>query len=246
MPDWPLAMNWMRRSLNSLAESCPIPRKACTEAATSTRRAMSRPGRTGIVMCGTLRPRISKVSTSRPERSSSMPGCQSTKVTTRSTRFATHRTDAEDRSDVDDADATALHVTAVQVLGGALQFAVADERHDDVVVGDERVAALDQRQGAFALADAGGAAEQHADALDVDERGVEVRTGGELLLEEHRGLGREVLGLELGADQRDAMAVRDAQEQVVDRQAARDDDRGDLLEEDVVEEPRNGSVWSER
>ncbi len=52
-------MCWMRRSLNSRAESWPIPRRAWTMAATSARRAISRPGRTGKVMCGTLRPRIS-------------------------------------------------------------------------------------------------------------------------------------------------------------------------------------------
>ena len=98
------------------------------------------------------------------------------------------------------------------------------------------MSAFNEGEGAFALADAGGTAEQHADALDVDQGGVKVGPRSELLFEEHRGLGREVLGLELRADQGDAMPVSNAQEQVVDGQATRHDHGRDLLEKDVVQE----------
>jgi hypothetical protein len=65
---------------------------------------------------------------------------------------------------------------------------------------------------------------------------VDVGAGGELLLEQHGGLGREVLRLELGADQRDAVAVGDAQEHLVHVQPAGDDHRRDAAGEHALEQ----------
>ena len=149
--------------------------------------------------------------------------------------LATDGADAEDGGDVDDADAAALHVAAVELLGGAHELAVGHEGDAHVVVGHEGVAALDEGEGALALADAGGAAQEDADALDVDERAVDADARGELLLEEDGRLGGEVLGLELGAEEGDGVGLGQADDEVVGLAPAGDDERGDVVAQDGLE-----------
>jgi hypothetical protein len=60
------------------------------------------------------------------------------------------------------------------------------------IVGDERVAALDEGEGALGLADAAVAADHHADALDVEGGGVLGGGGGELVVDAQRGGVHEI------------------------------------------------------
>src|SRR5258708_31810518 len=89
--------------------------------------------------------------------------------------------------DVDDADAAALHVAAVEGAGAGGELALVEQLDDGEVVGDERVAALDEGEGALGLADAAVAADHHADALDVEGGGVLGAGRGELVVDGPRG-----------------------------------------------------------
>jgi hypothetical protein len=55
------------------------------------------------------------------------------------------------------------------------QHVVTAPRHVDDIIGDEAMAALDQIEHAFALADPRAAAKQQTDAEDVGQRAVDVR-----------------------------------------------------------------------
>ena len=81
--------------------------------------------------------------------------------------FVANALDAEHRGDVDDADAANFHVVARQFGAGADNFAAVHQRDLRHVIGDQAVAALDERQHCLAFADAAFAANQHAHAEDV-------------------------------------------------------------------------------
>src|SRR6185437_451540 len=78
--------------------------------------------------------------------------------------FAADAFDAEHGGDVDDADAAHFHVVARQLGAGADDFAAIHERDFGDVVGHQTVAAFNQREDAFAFADAAFAADDDANA----------------------------------------------------------------------------------
>ena len=85
----------------------------------------------------------------------------------------THGADAEDRRNVDEADAADLHVVPLQLVTAPDQDVAAARAYDHEIVGDEAMPALDEVEHAFRLADAALAGEQQADAVHVGERAVE-------------------------------------------------------------------------
>ena len=95
--------------------------------------------------------------------------------------------DAEHFANVDDADPSTLHVTAVEWAGRRHEFAFVEEFGDGEIIGHERMAPFDEGEGALGFADAGIAAEHHADALDIEGRGVFGAAGSELIVDTDRG-----------------------------------------------------------
>jgi len=95
--------------------------------------------------------------------------------------------DAEHLGDVEDADAAALHVAAVEVAGGGAEFALVEEADAGEVVGDEGMAAGDEGEGTLGFADAGVAADHDADALHVEGGGVLGGGGGEFVVDAEGG-----------------------------------------------------------
>ena len=98
------------------------------------------------------------------------------------------RGDAEQIAEVDQAEAADFHVMARQ-----LRTAADDDRRGappdlDRVVGDEPMAAHDEVERAFALADAALPHHQHAEAEDVEEHAVDDLADGEAILEQRREL----------------------------------------------------------
>src|SRR5208283_371013 len=81
--------------------------------------------------------------------------------------FVANAFDAEHRGDVDDADAANFHVLARQFSASADDFAAVHQSDPCHVIGDQAVAALDERQHRLAFADAAFTANQHAHAEDV-------------------------------------------------------------------------------
>ena len=84
-----------------------------------------------------------------------------------------HGANAEDGRDVDEADAADLHVVALQLVAATDQDVAAAAPHDDEIVGDEAMPALDEIEHALRLADAALADEQQPDAEHVGERAVD-------------------------------------------------------------------------
>ena len=77
----------------------------------------------------------------------------------------------------------------------------------DRVVGDQAVAADDQVERALALADAALAGDQHAEAEDVHQHGVDHRALGERVLENRRQLGDRGRRGDGGLEQRQPRAL---------------------------------------
>jgi len=75
-------------------------------------------------------------------------------------------------ANVNDADAATLHVAAIERSGAGDEFAFVEKLDDGEVVGDERVAAFDKGKSAFAFANAAGAAQECADAANIEHGGV--------------------------------------------------------------------------
>ena len=94
-----------------------------------------------------------------------------------------HRGLAEDRLDVEQADAAHLEQVQQQLGAAAFERGLRDAVEVDRVVGHQAVAARDQLQPEFALAEARFAGEQHAEAEDVHEDAVARGALGEVLAE---------------------------------------------------------------
>jgi hypothetical protein len=118
------------------------------------------------------------------------------------------RRDAEQFFDVDDAESAQLHVMAGQLRTGADQDRLLPAAHFDRVVGHQSMAADNEIQRAFALADAALARNQHAQPEDVHQHGVQNGSLGERILENRaqlRDRGRRRRG---GFQQRHARPLR--------------------------------------
>src|SRR5271156_4759838 len=89
--------------------------------------------------------------------------------------------------DVNDAEAAHFHVEPGKVGGGADELAAFEGTNLGHVVGDEAVTAFHQREDALAFADAAGAADEDADAHDVDHAAVLGGGGGKIELETNGG-----------------------------------------------------------
>ena len=113
-----------------------------------------------------------------------------------------HGAHAEDRRDVDDADAADLHVVALQLVAAADEDVAAAARGDDEIVGDEPVPALDEIEHALRLADAALPDEEQPDAEHVGERAVQGGRRRELVLERRLDLLVELGRRERGAEDR--------------------------------------------
>src|SRR6201999_576168 len=74
---------------------------------------------------------------------------------------------AEDRRDIDDADASHFHVIACQFRAGADDFASVHQRHFRDIIRHQAVTALDQRQDTLAFPDAAFAANDDSHPEDV-------------------------------------------------------------------------------
>ena len=118
-----------------------------------------------------------------------------------------HRGLAEDRLDVEQADAAHLEQVHQQLGAAAFERGLRDAVEVDRVVGDEAVAARDQLEPELALAEARLAGEQHAEAEDVHEDAVARRPLGEVLAEVAAHDVDHVAGRLLGDEQRDVGAV---------------------------------------
>src|SRR5438105_2165700 len=91
-----------------------------------------------------------------------------------------YRADAEHLAHVDEAQAADFHEVPHEIGARAHQNVLTFLRHHHDVIGDEAVAAFDQIERDFRFADAAAAHEQHADAIDIDERAVDHRLRIEL------------------------------------------------------------------
>ena len=86
------------------------------------------------------------------------------------------RGDAEQILDVDHAEPAQLHVMPRELRAGADQDRFGAPPDVDRVVGDQSMAADDQVEGTFALADAAVADDQHAEAENIHQHGVHARS----------------------------------------------------------------------
>src|SRR4026209_840250 len=105
--------------------------------------------------------------------------------------------DAKYSGNVDQYDATDLHVVALHLVPACDQHIVAAHAGDDQIVRDEAVAPLDEIQHALRLADTALAGEEQPNAEDVSERAVQDHRRRELHLEHRLDPPVELRGLEL-------------------------------------------------
>src|SRR5260370_39441656 len=119
-----------------------------------------------------------------------------------------HRPDAEQRLDVDQANAADLHVVARQLMAPTDQHVIPLSGDVHYVVGDEAMATLHQVEYALALADPGAALEQQSDPEHVRQGGVDRCGGREHIVQEGFHAAVELGRLELGPDDRDALGAR--------------------------------------
>ena len=120
-----------------------------------------------------------------------------------------HRANAEDRRNVDEADAANFHVMPLQLVTAADQQVAAAPARDDEIVGDEAMSALHEIEHALRFADAALADEQQADAEDVGERAMKIRRRREFLLEPRLDARVELVRLEPRRDDRNAGGRRE-------------------------------------
>ena len=184
---------WSMRAAKSAALCRPTARAAArSRAAVSISMAMLRPGTTGMRTSGSATLEQRRTSCRRgPRRSAS--SLQSISSTTRSSLPLVERRErAEERLDVDHAEAADLHVVREQRRGAPAQHGRRDAPHDDSVVGDQAMAARHEVERRLALADAAAAEDQDAEAVHLDQVGVHRRLGREPLFEPRRHLPDEV------------------------------------------------------
>src|SRR5262249_26972509 len=113
-----------------------------------------------------------------------------------------HGADAEERRDVDDADASNLPVVPLKLVAASDEDVATASLGDHQIVGDESVSSLDEIEHALGFTDATLADEQQPDAEYVREGGVQVRRRRELVLEPGLDSVVELVGLEVRADDR--------------------------------------------
>jgi hypothetical protein len=148
---------------------------------------------------------------------------------------------AEHLGDVDDPDAAALHVAAVERAARRHEFALVEQLDDREVVGDEGVPALDEGERAFALSDARVAAKHHADPLNVQGRRMLNPAGGEFIVDAKRRQVHEIHRDERSLEKRQVHLGGDREHRLGRVVIAREDDAGDaalrhfLERDDLVE-----------
>ena len=140
-----------------------------------------------------------------------------------------HGANAEQRVDVDQADAADFHVMPGNLMPAANQHVVAAARDVDHVVRHQAMPALDQVEHTFALPDPGASSEQEAHAKDVGERAVHGRARGESVVEKRLQPPVEFRRLEARANDGDALLSRQYQQFFRSLLAFRDDDAGELI-----------------
>ena len=179
----------LSRSWNSRAEWWPWSLRRWLRAATSTMVVMLRPGRTGTMSIGISTSRMRNFFSSTPSRSYSTLRVPLDELEDDLDLLPlADRRDAEEVLDVDDPEPADLHVVLDDLGARAVDRVGRASLHVDDVVGDEPVAAHDEVERNLALADAGLAEEQDADAEHVEQHAV------------HRGLrGEDVLEVVLDA-----------------------------------------------
>ena len=152
-----------------------------------------------------------------------------------------HRGLAEDRLDVEQADAAHLEQVHQQLRAAALEGGLRDTVEVDRVVGHEAVAARNQLQPELALAEAGFAGEQHAEAQDVHEDAVAGGALGEVLAEVAADQIDHVAGRFAGDEQRDVGPVAQG-DQAVGRHLGVGADQHRRLERDDARDPPVGHL----
>ena len=178
----PSSISFCCRSMNSLVLSMPrwLSTKLRTAASTSTARL--RPAATGIV---TLRighrqhVLVSRVDLQAVELGEGFVAVILEMHEELQELARAHRGLAEDRADVEHADAADFEEVAQHRGAAALDRIGRDAEELDDVVGDEAVAARDELQRQLALADGGGAGDEHAHLQHVQEDAVQRRRFGQ-------------------------------------------------------------------
>ena len=101
------------------------------------------------------------------------------------------------------------------------------------IVADEAIAAFDQGENAFTLADSAGPTNQGADALDVDHAAVFLCGGGEVKLQGDGGSIDEFHGDHVGAKHRGFELSGDVEQRGGSRGVSRDDHAGKIPFEEM-------------
>src|SRR5205085_7634420 len=112
-----------------------------------------------------------------------------------------HRSNAENRRNVDQPDAANFHVMALHLVATANQDIVAPLTGDDEIVGDESMAALDEIENALRFPDATLAGEEQSDAENIGERAMQRDRRRELHLEHRLDAPIELRGFQPGANE---------------------------------------------
>ena len=119
-----------------------------------------------------------------------------------------YRADAKEIPDIDDSDTAALHISPPpDIRQASYKLMVIDQADADPVVRHQAVVALDQGEGAFAFPYPAFAADQCADAANVQERPVYGGVGSQLLLQQYGCVGYKKFGAKRGLDQWDGEFV---------------------------------------
>src|SRR5207248_975502 len=142
---------------------------------------------------------------SRPVRSYSRVLSQSSSSNDLDALLLAHGANAEERVDVDQANAADLHIVPRDLVSAPDEHVVTAPGDVDDVIRDETVPPLHQIEHAFALADPGAAAKQQSDAEDVGEGAVDRGARGERVVEKWLEPPVELRGLEARADDGNAL-----------------------------------------
>ena len=150
-----------------------------------------------------------------------------------SAHLAAHRGLAEDGLDVEQTDAAHLEQVLQQLGAAALERRLADAVDVHRVVGHQTVAARDELQPEFALAQARLAGQQHAQAEDVHEDAVARRALGEVLAEVAAHDVDHVAGRLGGDEERDLGTIAHRHQAVGRRLRIGDDEHRRLQRDDA-------------
>src|SRR5207253_6527325 len=123
-----------------------------------------------------------------------------------------HRADAEQGPDIDQSHAADLHVMLGELVPAPDEHVVPTTGDVHEIVRHQAMAALDQVQHAFALADPRPPEEQEPHAEHVGERGMHRRGGGERIVQERLEATIELRRLEPRANYRDSFLARELEQ----------------------------------